>query len=211
MNTILDKRTEHQNDPAQVDQRSLREAQWKWPVVYSVAMTLFALASLIYLLYLIEQFHNNPARNFIPIALLVALVLMGGVIGGCLFNMHSIVKHVDRGDFNQKHNIGYYLIPISGGVCGLIVVILLLGGVLTLGLAPEAKNAVLEHPGRLMPFIAAAIIAGYGSRQFKLKLDELADTIFRTNEKKQTNVPEEKIQDGSLKSGTTNKVDTNEG
>ena len=109
---------------------------------------------------------------------------VSGSVGGCLFNMHSLVKHVDRGDYKMKHNIGYYLTPISGGVCGLIVVILLLGGVLTLGLGPAAETAVLEHPGRIMPFIAAAIIAGYGSRQFKKKLDELADTFFRTNEKK---------------------------
>ena len=29
-----------------------------------------------------------------------------------------------------------------------------------------------------MPFVGAAIIAGYGAQQFKKKLDELADTLF---------------------------------
>ena len=51
---------------------------------------------------------------------------------------------------------------------------------LTLGLAEQAGKMALEHPGRLMPFVAIAIIAGYGSRQFKVKLDELAETLFRS-------------------------------
>jgi uncharacterized protein YacL len=194
MKTSINHNTKHKNDTVLTDQRRQREVSWKLPVAYTIVMTLFALASLVYILHLFEQLHSTSSENFISITLLVILVLMGGVIGGCLFNMHSLVKHVDRGDFDIKHNIGYYLTPISGGVCGLIVVILLLGGVLTLGLAPEAKNEVLKHPGRLMPFIAAAIIAGYGSRQFKKKLDELADTIFRTNEKKNTSEQEENIQ-----------------
>ena len=105
------------------------------------------------------------------------------MIGGCLFNLHSLAKHIDRGDYRKNHNVTYFLCPISGAVCGLIVVILLLGGVLTLGLAEQAGIAVMEHPGKLMPFIAVAIVAGYGSRQFKRKLDEIADTIFKTNEK----------------------------
>lgn len=208
MKTVINQHTKHQNNTARTDQRSQREVPWKWPLLYSIVVTLFALSSLVYLLFLIEQLHPG---NAVPMALLVALVLMAGAIGGCLFNMHSLVKHVDRGDFDEMHNIGYYLTPISGGVCGLIVVILLLGGVLTLGLAPEAKTAVLENPGRLMPFIAAAMIAGYGSYQFKNKLDELADTIFRTNAKKKTSKQEENIQKSSLEGGVTTRVDKNEG
>ncbi len=195
--------TRNQRDVVHTDQRSLSKVPWKWPVAYTIVITLFSLAALIAILHLIDQ-PLSPQR--LPLALLVVLVLMAGAIGGCLFNIHTLVKHIDRGDFKKKHNIGYYLHPISGSVCGLIVVVLLLGGVLTLGLGKPAEEVVLKHPGRLMPFIAAAIIAGYGSRQFKKKLDELADTLFRTDEKKVRSGKEENSQRGSLEGGDTDSV-----
>ncbi len=179
----MDEQHNNQCHSDNTSQSPRRTDQWKLPVIYSVVFTLLAIAALIYILNLIEQRHHLNT-NTIPLTLLVTLVLSGGVIGGCLFNIHSLAKHIDRGDFKKTHNVTYYLCPISGAVCGLIVVILLLGGVLTLGLAEQAGTAVMKHPGKLMPFIAIAIVAGYGSRQFKRKLDEIADTIFKTNEKK---------------------------
>ena len=190
--------TENQTDVEQHDQRSLAKVPWKWPVAYTMVITFFALAALLAILHLIDKHQGSDQR--LPLAHLVVLVLMAGAIGGCLFNMHSLVKHIDRGDFKEKHATGYYLCPFSAAVCGLIVVILLLGGVLTLGLGDIAGEVALKHPGRLMPFIAAAIIAGYGSRQFKKKLDELADTLFRTNEKKVSTEQIENIQRATLES-----------
>jgi hypothetical protein len=37
---------------------------------------------------------------------------------------------------------------------------------------------MFDHPGKVMPFVAISILAGYGSGQFKHKLHELADTLF---------------------------------
>jgi len=195
--------TRNQRDEVQTGQLSLSKEPWKWPLAYTMVITLFALTGLIAILHFIEQYQTN--QRF-PLTLLVVLVLMAGAIGGCLFNIYSLVKHLDRGDFKIKYTIGYYLCPISGAVCGLIVVILLLGGVLTLGLGEDAEQVVLTYPGRLMPFIAAAIIAGYGSRQFKKKLDELADTFFRTDEKKVTTGQEENSPQGSFGGGDTASV-----
>ena len=77
-------------------------------------------------------------------------MLLGGAIGGGLFNMHCLAKHVGRDDFLPKYLLSYYISPLSGAVCGLIVVVLFLGGVLTLGLGEEAGRMALLHPGRLM-------------------------------------------------------------
>ena len=209
MKTNINQNNKHQDDIRFTDQQSQQEVPWKWPVVYTIIMTLFALGLLVGLLFWLERFYKNSSEDFNSIALLITIMFMGGAVGGCLFNIHSLVKHVDQGNFDIKHNVGYYLTPISGGVCGIIVVILLLGGVFTLNLVPDAKKAVLDHPGRLMPFIAAAIIAGYGSRQFKKKLDELADTLFRTNMEKKASRQEKNIQEGSLEGGVTTKVDKN--
>ena len=72
----------------------------------------------------------------------------------------------------------YYFAPLSAGICGFVVVILLLGGVLTLGLGEEAKETIFDHPSKVLPFVAISILAGYGSGQFTHKLHELADTLF---------------------------------
>lgn len=113
-----------------------------------------------------------------PLPPIITLMLFAGAIGGCLYNMRGIMKHGTRGRFDTNFAVTYYLSPLSGAISGLIVVVLLMGGVLTLGLGTEARQSVFDEPGRLMPFVAIAIIAGYGSTQFKRKLDELADTLF---------------------------------
>ena len=185
-----------QNEVVPNAQRAPAKAPWRLPVAYTVVITLLALSGLLAVLNLIDK-HQSDTQS-LPLSHLVILVLMAGAVGGCLFNMHSLIKHIDRGDFRKNHTIGYYLHPISGAVCGLIVVILLLGGVLTLGLGELAKQVVLQHPGKLMPFIAVAIIAGYGSRQFKKKLDELADTFFRTDDNKKARDNKENGQPAAI-------------
>ncbi len=85
----------------------------------------------------------------------------------------------------------YYFAPLSASICGMIVVVLLLGGVLTLGLGEEAKKTIFDHPGKFMPFVAISILAGYGSSQFKHKLNELADTLFgKPSESKKNDIPD---------------------
>ena len=162
---------------------------WKRVALYTAVVTLVAILALLANFHWIEQSAggtssggSSPSEGGerLPLPKLIMLVLVAGAIGGCLFNIHSLVKHVNRGDFKPRYAMGYYFCPVSGALCGLVVVIFLLGGVLTLGLVDQANKMALEHPGRLMPFVAIAIIAGYGSRQFKLKLDELAETLFRT-------------------------------
>ena len=210
MKTNINQNNKNQNDIRYTDHQNQQEVPWKGPVVYTIIMTLFALGLLVGLLFLLEQFYKKSHEDFNSIALFIIIMFMGGAVGGCLFNIHSLVKHVGQGDFDIKHNVGYYMTPISGGVCGIIVVILLLGGVFTLNLVPDAKKEILDYPARLMPFIAAAIIAGYGSRQFKKKLDELADTLFRTNMEIKASRQEKNIKEGSLEGGVTPKVEKNQ-
>ena len=160
------------------EEDAVEKPAWTSAARYTFAVTLVALAFLVGIFLWIEVKH--PQGEIPQLSPLLGLVLSAGALGGCLFNIHCLVKHVDAGDFDSKRNLGYYFSPLSGAVCGLVVVILLLGGVLTLGLGQQASRVVLEHPGRFMPFVALAVIAGYGSRQFKHKLDELVETLFTT-------------------------------
>ena len=121
---------------------------------------------------------NDSGQVHFPLPPLVTLMMFAGALGGCLYNTRGIVKHTEAGDFDSRFAAGYYLAPFSSAICGLSVVVLILGGVLTLDLGPQAEQSVLQHPGRLMPFVAVAVIAGYGTRQFKRKLNALADTLF---------------------------------
>lgn len=172
------------------NQEPLLEGWEKAVAIYTAVGTILMLAGLVACFYWIEQLRPNGSAQpsdptVLPIHLLITLMLVSGAIGGYLFNIHSLIKHVSRGDFERKHSLGYYFNPISGAVCGFIVIVLCLGGVLTLGLGEMAGEMALQHSGRLMPFVGIAVIAGYGSRQFKLKLDELAETLFRTSKSDQ--------------------------
>ncbi len=172
-------------DPA--DSKKLLAAWERAVALYTAVCAILMLTGLVGCFYWIEQLKSFSVEStrtneltVLPIYMLIMLTLVSGAIGGCLFNIQSLTKHISRGDFDKAHILAYYFNPVSGAVCGFIVIVLFLGGVLTLGLGEQAGNMALKHPGRLMPFVGIAVIAGYGSRQFKLKLDELAETLFRT-------------------------------
>jgi hypothetical protein len=108
----------------------------------------------------------------------IVLMFVAGVIGGCLYNFRGLTKHASLQDYAANYNLSYYLRPLSGGSSGLIVFFLLLGGAITFGVdSPGAGSSWTTLTGR-MPYIAFALLAGYGSQEFMTKLKDLADSLF---------------------------------
>lgn len=112
--------------------------------------------------------------------LTLALMLLGGALGGCLFSLRKLSLHAAAGDYSAGHDFSYYVRPFSSAISGLMVCLLLLGGALTLTTGSGDKAGWLTFSGR-MPYLAFSLLAGYSGHKFMLKLSGLADYIFAVN------------------------------
>ena len=155
----------------------------KHVALYTLSLAVLASGALLGSMALLPDIPAEPApgRSF-PIGRLLALttgtMLLSGVVGACLANLRGIMKHSADGDYKTEYNLTYYLRPLSGGLSGVIVFFLLLGGAITLNVGnPEARMAWSSLLGR-MPYIAFALLAGYGSTEFMAKLKDLAQSLF---------------------------------
>jgi hypothetical protein len=155
-------------------------------VVFTVILAPLAAAGFVALLALTPSLptvdlaagvSGPPPRITETLVLTIATMFMGGMLGGCLYNLRGLIKHSTGQDFEIAHTLSYYLRPISGGISGLIVFFMLLGGAITLNVDGGAAYAWGSLMGR-MPYIAFSLLAGYGSHEFMLKLKDLADAIF---------------------------------
>ena len=155
----------------------------KHVVFYTFSVALVATGALLSSMAIVPDVPvETAAVPSFPIGRLLAMttvtMLLAGVIGGCLSNLRGITKHSAVGDFEPKYNLTYYLRPVSGGLSGIIVFFLLIGGAMTLGAgASQARLAWSSLIGRL-PYIAFALLAGYGSNEFMAKLKDLAGSLF---------------------------------
>ena len=112
-------------------------------------------------------------------AAVIVMTLIGGALGGCLYNFRGITKHMENRDFYPHYGLSYYLRPLSAALCGIFVFALVYGGVLTLTLGKSA--AVLDHRSIVL-YIAIALLAGYGSHEFLRKIKDLNRTLFALSE-----------------------------
>jgi hypothetical protein len=118
----------------------------------------------------------------------ILLMTIAGGIGGCLYNFRGLIKHSADADYSYSYNLSYYLRPLAGAISGLIVFFLLLGGALTLNIDSISGNNNIPSwatfPGR-MPYIVFALLAGYSSHEFMLKMKDISESIFalRRNQK----------------------------
>ncbi len=133
---------------------------------------------------------DKPGRSAV-----ILLVLVGGALGGCLYNFRGITKHMQDGDFHERYELTYRLRPLSGALCGLFVFALVYGGVLTLTLGTaeadiNSRSAIL--------YIAISLLAGYGSHEFLRKIKDINHSIFALSDSEQRNskpTPEAPIKD----------------
>ena len=153
-------------------------------VAYTVVVTILFMAAFVFLIAYTPSLGSGDLDSLAPdslrlvLIMTTALMLVAGVMGGCLYNFRGLVKHSADADYSDKYNISYYLRPISGGLSGLIVFFLVLGGVLAFNLGTgEISTGWATLMGR-MPYVALSLLAGYGSHEFMLKLKDLADSLF---------------------------------
>lgn len=109
----------------------------------------------------------------------IVMTLIGGALGGCLYNFRGIAKHMENQDFLSHYELTYYLRPLSGALCGIFVFALVYGGVLTLTFGKSAS--VLDHR-TIVLYIAIALLAGYGSHEFLRKIKDLNRALFALSE-----------------------------
>ncbi len=112
--------------------------------------------------------------------LMIGTTFVSGALGGCLYSLRGLIKHSARNDFNVYYNYWYLLSPLSGGISGIVVFFLLLGGALTLNISTASGGQGLRSIEglALAPYIAFALLAGYASRTFMLKMKDVADSLF---------------------------------
>jgi hypothetical protein len=151
-------------------------------VLYTLFVAVLASGALLGCMVWLPDVPPNPSAQSIAIGRLLAMttvtMLLSGVVGACLSNFRGIMKHSSVGDYDPKYDLTYYLRPISGGLSGVIVFFLLLGGAITLNVgSAEARMAWSSLLGR-MPYIAFALLSGYGSSEFMAKLKDLAQSLF---------------------------------
>lgn len=112
----------------------------------------------------------------------ILLMIAAGGIGGCLYNFRGLIKHSTDADYKNKYDLSYYLRPIAGAISGLIIFFLLLGGALTFNIENISNNNSgipnwATFAGR-MPYIVFALLAGYSSHEFMLKMKDISESIF---------------------------------
>jgi hypothetical protein len=106
---------------------------------------------------------TQPKLDWSWRAAVVLMMLIGGALGGCLYNFRGIAKHMEHQNFFPHYELTYRLRPLSAPLCGIFVFALVYGGVLTLTI--EKSTNGLNHRTVVL-YIAFALLAGYGSHEF---------------------------------------------
>jgi hypothetical protein len=122
---------------------------------------------------------SNPTQMSRRFLIVIGLMFISGALGGCLYNFRGLMKHSAVGDFAETYALTYYLRPFAGAVSGVMVFFLLLGGAIAFNPTPPVSGTPnwSTHLG-LMPYVAFALLAGYGSQEFMFKLKDLAESLF---------------------------------
>lgn len=159
--------TENPKKKPKTHEEEVAEAKTTVGVFLLVALfVLIAIGGVVYLLHL-----SN--------ALLKTVLYVGvsGGLGGVLYGIRGFIYHTDKDDFDPKWKWWYLYHPITGFVYGALVYFLIVGGLLTVGSASATNsNALLLYCG-------ISFLAGFSSRKFNEKLDDLASTIFAPSTK----------------------------
>jgi hypothetical protein len=154
-------------------------------IAYTLGMMILAVTAFIVLLSLlpepkadaIEELSGNQTLRRIFL-ITIGVMFISGMIGGALFSIRGLAQFRPNEPYDKRYNLAYYLSPISGGICGLVIFFLLLGGALTLNIGADGVGSSWATFTGRMPYIAFALLAGFGSQKFMQKVKEVADTLF---------------------------------
>lgn len=157
-------------------------------VRYTVAVTLTTLVLFPVMLWATSAFHpvaqQDAKSTGVYWLLLVGLTLAAGALGGSLYSLRGLLMHSSNNDYDIYYNYWYLLTPLAGGISGVVVFFLLLGGALTLTVGgPQGQTIQNISDLALAPYIALALLAGFASRPFMLKMKDVADSLFALSNK----------------------------
>jgi FtsH-binding integral membrane protein len=161
--------TEKQDDKVRASEAEIRSN-----VRYTTICTLIALVGFVYLAAGAPPMSQGYGAY--KTLVVIGMMFFAGSLGGGLYSIRGISKHTTYEDFKNKYRMSYLVRPLSAGICGVFVYILLIGGVLTLTLGQEVEGKL--EAGGLMPYAALALLAGYGSHEFLKKVKDINSTIF---------------------------------
>jgi len=114
---------------------------------------------------------------------------LAGLIGGALYDLKWLIHVVGKGDWNEDRKLWRYITPISSGVLGVFVIIIIGSGLFGL-----FNTSIIENP--ILVF-ALAFLSGYFSDYIVGRLQDLFASIFgaghmKEKSTKQTHSPKER-------------------
>jgi hypothetical protein len=114
-----------------------------------------------------------------PNILIKTIVFTGvsGGIGGVLYAVRGFIYHNETNTFVKVSKWATLYQPITGFLSGVVVYFLIVGGLLTLSTGSSLASTANYQKGILF-YCGIAFLAGFGTKKFNEKLDELATTIF---------------------------------
>ncbi|WP_339133218.1 MAG: hypothetical protein WGN25_12185 [Candidatus Electrothrix sp. GW3-4] len=139
-------------------------------------VTIFLAFSLVIILGLIEK-QDKDSQS---LALIILVMLVSGALGGCLYNLRGIMKHMAHEDFFKHFELTYKLRPLYGAICGVFVFALFYGGLLQLTAVNSSEEKLNSQS--IILYLGVALLAGYGSHEFLKKVKDVNKTIFALSE-----------------------------
>ncbi len=110
-----------------------------------------------------------------------------GTLGGVLYCLRAVYRHLGEGDWDSKWAVWYFLRPIASSLAGFVSCLFLSAGMLTLG--TSELNAASPNYG----YWVFAFIAGYNVDCFLQKMESLARETWGIQES--TNYKNQQEQD----------------
>jgi len=116
-----------------------------------------------------------------PVIRVLIYIGSSGGIGGTIYCIRGFYQNLGEGTFKFNWTWWYLFRPLISVIVGIFVYFLIVGGLLSIGSAPE-----VNYSKGVMFYCAIAFLAGFSFTQFADKLEELAATLFskKKDEKK---------------------------
>lgn len=119
------------------------------------------------------------------LSLMLFTMLTAGLAGGTLCNLRGIFKYYrDESGLPHRFVVPFVIRPFMGGAAGLLAffVATFFSGALS-GPATDASAFGWTTLAGRLPFVALAIVAGFGSQEFMERMKEVAKTTFADSPK----------------------------
>ncbi|MCI0514123.1 hypothetical protein L0128_12980 [candidate division KSB1 bacterium] len=137
--------------------------------IWLATTPVFSFFLLVFAYWFVHFFHigGKSISTYFPF-------LWAGAIGGTTIAWWGLVKHTIAMDFDDQFNLWYYFKPLLGAIFGLISVLIIQGGLISL-----QPNVKIENKSILY---LIAFIAGFSERFFVQLIDRVITAFFGGSE-----------------------------